>query len=79
MNNGKADGDTSKRRQELLEKRSELSARLEAIEKDYSRGLDQDSAERAVQLENAEVLNEIARVTALSTKAIDEELEQLDE
>lgn len=72
-------GQLSERRQQLLNKRAELRARLAAIEKDYSRGLDQDASERAVQLENAEVLNEIARVTALSIKAIEDELEQLED
>ena len=57
--------------QELLTRRDELVARLESIEKDYRGGLDADSAERAVQLENAEVLDGIARAAA-------EELEQVE-
>lgn len=56
---------------ELLMRRDELVARLESIEKDYRGGLDADSAERAVQLENAEVLDGIARATA-------DELEQVE-
>lgn len=58
-------------RSELEQRRRELQERLETIEKDYERGLDPDSEERAVQLENAEVLAAIARSTA-------EELEQVE-
>lgn len=58
-------------RSELEQRRRELRERLETIEKDYARGLDPDSEERAVQLENAEVLAAIARSTA-------EELEQVE-
>lgn len=50
-------------REELAKHRDALRGRLAAIEADSRRGLDADSGERAVQLENAEVLNEIARVT----------------
>jgi len=48
-------------RNKLLVKRDELIERLTAIEKDYKQGLDADAEERAVQLENAEVLDGIAR------------------
>ena len=57
---------------QLITKRDELRSRLEEIEQDYKQGLEQDSKERAVQLENAEVLTGIA-------KAISEELEQVEE
>ena len=57
---------------ELIAKRDELRARLVAIEKDYKQGLDPDSEERAVQLENADVLTGISQ-------AISEELEQVEE
>jgi len=57
---------------QLIAKRDELRARLKSIEEDYRRGLDADSEERAVQLENAEVLAGIA-------KAISEELRQIEE
>ncbi len=56
---------------ELLKKRDELRARLEAIEADYKRGLDADFEEQAQQLENAEVLDGIAKAAA-------EELEQIE-
>jgi hypothetical protein len=48
----------------LEARRQELVERLDAIKRDYGRGLDKDFEEQAVQLENAEVLAEIARVTA---------------
>jgi len=50
-------------RQTLIAKRHRLQARLTAIKQDFRRGLDADSSERAVELENAETLNEILRVT----------------
>ena len=56
----------------LINKRNELRQRLVDIESDYRRGLDPDSGERAVQLENAEVLDGIA-------KAVAEELEKIEE
>lgn len=50
-------------KQELMAKKQELQARLEKIKADIAGGLDADSEERAVQLENRDVLMEIARVT----------------
>lgn len=58
-------------KEELLKKRDELQARLDAIKEDYGRGLDADSEERAQELENADVLAEISRVTL-------EELEKIE-
>ena len=58
----------------LLEKRDELKSRLVAIENDYRQGLDADSTERAVELENAEVLDAIARSTAEELAKIEEKL-----
>ncbi len=54
---------TDKERLKLIKERDRLKARLNEIKADYGRGLDPDSGERAVQLENAEALNEIQRVT----------------
>lgn len=62
---------------ELRNKRDELRARLEAIEKDYRSGLDADSEERAQQLENAEVLAGIAKSTAEELRRIEEKLADL--
>jgi hypothetical protein len=63
--------DTTPTLEDLKARRRELVERLDAIKRDYAQGLDQDFGEQAVQLENAEVLGEIARVTV-------EELEQVD-
>jgi len=62
---------------QLIEKRNELQARIEAIEKDYQQGLDSDSEERAVQLENAEVLEGIARSASEELQRIEERLAEL--
>jgi hypothetical protein len=62
----------SDEKQQLLAKRDELRARLKSIEKDYRQGLDANSEEQAIQLENAEVLAGIA-------KAAEEELQQVEE
>ncbi len=50
--------------QKLKEKEQALQSRLDAIYRDYRKGLDADGEERAQQLQNAETLNEIERVTA---------------
>jgi len=59
---------------DLETRRDELRARLEAIEKDYKQGLDADSEERAVQLENAEVLDGIAKAAADELEEIEKKL-----
>lgn len=64
-------------KEELLRKRKELMDRVEAIRADYKRGLDRDSEERAVQLENRETLNEIERVSLEEIAKIDEQLKKL--
>lgn len=51
------------KKNELTQKREELLQRLDAIKRDYGNGLSADSEEQAQQLENAEVLAEISRVT----------------
>lgn len=51
------------KKNELTQKRDELLQRLDAIKRDYGNGLSADSEEQAQQLENAEVLAEISRVT----------------
>jgi len=58
-------------RSELEAKRNVLLQRLEKIKNDVGTRLSTDSSERAVELENAEVLNEITRVT-------EEELESIE-
>ena len=50
----------------LMHKRVELNRRVKSIREDHARGLPADSGEKAVALENADVLEELAR------EAIDE-------
>ena len=63
-----------KTREELLARRKELIERLGAIRADLGRGLDADSEEQAIQLENLEVLQEIGRLAETELTAIDKEL-----
>lgn len=61
----------------LTRKRDELRERLIAIEKDYRQGLEQDAEEQAIQLQNAEVLEGIAKSTAEELARIEARLEEL--
>lgn len=67
------------RKQSLIERRDELVGRLRAINKDYAQGLDSDWEEQATQLENAEVLQEISRVTAEELSKVEQGLERLEQ
>lgn len=69
--------DPVEEKQKLLEKRDELRDRLEAIKQDYQRGLDADSEERAIQLENSEVLEGIAKATTQELLRVEEQLREL--
>ena len=60
--------------QDLVQQRDALKQRLDAINNDYRRGLEADFEEQAVQLANADVLNEIARVTAIELANIERQL-----
>ena len=64
-------------RAQLEQRRQELIERLQAIEKDYRRGLSADSEERALELENADTLAEIARVTQAELDQVENTLRQL--
>jgi len=68
---------TQNEKEQLIEKCNELRARLESIEKDYRQGLDADLEEQAVQLENAEVQEGIAKSTAEELQRIEEKLANL--
>ena len=61
----------------LIAKRDELRQRISDIEKDYRQGLDPDSEERAVQLENAEVLDGIAKAASEELERIEAKLAEL--
>ncbi|MCW8825377.1 MAG: hypothetical protein OQK78_03030 [Gammaproteobacteria bacterium] len=64
-------------RTKLINKRDELRARIDKIEADYREGLDADSEERAQQLENAEVLEGIAKAASEELQRIDKVLEEM--
>lgn len=66
------------RKQELMNRRDDLLNRLKAINKDYASGLDSDWEEQATQLENAEVLQEISRVTAEELSKVENGIERLE-
>lgn len=66
------------RKSTLIKQREQLRQRLDAIREDFAKGLDQDWEEQAVQLENAEVLNEIARVTAEELSKIEVAVERIE-
>lgn len=69
--------DPENRKQSLLQKRDQLRQRLAAIKADHSRGLEADLEEQALQLENAEVLEEITKVTVAELERVERELREL--
>ena len=66
-------------RQELIQKRDELTERLNAIRRDLARGLDRDSEEQAMQPENHDTLMEIARVSEQELLKVRQQLSELDD
>jgi len=60
----------NKTREELQQNRDELMQRLDAIRADLGKGLDADSKEQAIQLENIDVLSEISRITEVELQKI---------
>ncbi|MCC5808951.1 MAG: hypothetical protein JJU06_01155 [Ectothiorhodospiraceae bacterium] len=71
--------DLRKRKQELEEQRDELAERLRRINMDYRRGLDKDAEEQATELQNAEVLQEIARVTSEELGKIESAIQRIEQ
>ncbi|MCB1807950.1 MAG: hypothetical protein KDK04_08960 [Candidatus Competibacteraceae bacterium] len=69
----------SEQKAQLLRRRDELRQRLAAIQRDYRQGLDADSEEQAVQLENAEVQAGIAKVTVEELAKVEQQLQELDD
>ena len=63
---------------DLLQKKQELEERLKKIQQDIAGGLNPDFSEQAVQLENRDVLLEIARVTEEELETIKKQLSKLD-
>lgn len=62
---------------QLEAERKRLQDRLAAIQADYRHGLEADAEERAQQLENAEVLDGIAKTTAEELSQVEERLAAL--
>ena len=58
----------------LLTKKKELEERLERIKRDIGHKLSADSEERATELENRDVILEIARVTEEELASVNAEL-----
>lgn len=71
--------DLRNRKAELEKQRDVLAARLKKINMDFGRGLDRDLEEQAQELENAEVLQEIARITAEELSRIDLALQRIEQ
>jgi RNA polymerase-binding transcription factor DksA len=70
--------DPNEARQVLVDRRRELRERVEAVRKDFAGGLDPDLDEQAIQLENAEVLNELLREALSELEEIEQKLRRMD-
>jgi hypothetical protein len=62
----------------LTQQRDQLRERLTAIRRDIGGGLDKNYEEQSIQLENLEVLQEIARVTEQELRAVELRLAELE-
>ena len=71
--------DLHTKRKELADKREQLLQRLDAIRRDISGGLSADFEEQAVQLENADVLAEISRVTNEELQKVTQALQRIEQ
>ena len=58
----------------LLKKKKDLEARLEQIKQELAHKLSADSEEQATELENRDVIIEIARVTEEELAAVNAEI-----
>ncbi|MGY8815276.1 MAG: hypothetical protein ACKVHQ_11280 [Gammaproteobacteria bacterium] len=65
-------------KQSLVKKKKELEERLNDIKNDIKGGLDADWEEQAVQLENRDVLLEIARVSEEELQKVNAALQAID-
>ncbi|RLA18685.1 MAG: TraR/DksA family transcriptional regulator [Gammaproteobacteria bacterium] len=61
----------------LVEKRKELTRRVESVDRDFRSGWDPDSSERAVEMENEPVLTELRREASEELLQIEQALERL--
>ena len=67
----------SEKLEKLLAKKQELEQRLEKIKEDMRKGLSADLEEQATELENSDVMVEIARVTEEELDAIKKVLDDI--
>jgi RNA polymerase-binding transcription factor DksA len=74
---GQVQQQTGDEKTRLIEKRNELRARLAAIKADIRRGLEPDLEERAIQLQNDEVLAGIANATAMELENVEARLAEI--
>ena len=63
---------------QLKKERDRLRQKLVAIEADYRKGLAPDSEDQAIELENADVLEGIARATAEELEKIEQNLSEFE-
>lgn len=73
-----SDSAGQKEKAKLVEERDKLREKLTAIEADYRKGLTSDSDDRAIELENADVLGGIAKALADELSMIETRLAELD-
>lgn len=66
-------------RDKLLQKKAELSERLARIKDDMKRGYEADSEERAIEIEDAEVVDAIGIETQRELQLINSALRRLDD
>lgn len=66
-------------RQRLVRKKRHLAARLERIRSNVQRGLDSDSAERAKQLEDSDVVDTLGKEARVELEQIAATLRRMDE
>lgn len=69
--------DTARFKDRLLERKSELNARLGRIETDLERTPDKDWEDQAIEVENDEVLEEMGQVGQEELRAIDAALARI--
>ena len=68
---------SQKSKTELIQERDKLREKLAAIEADYRKGLDPDSDDQAIELENADVLEGIASALADELSEIENRLAEM--
>ena len=64
--------------EDLQNRRKELEDRIQAIKSDIGSGLDPDSEEQAVQLENYEVLMELLRTAESELADVNDKIRNLE-